>query len=155
MIVKTTLEERGTITPQEIEMLERANKMAIVFDEDSPELTEEDLKGFHPKGKLGRGFAKVRAGQGIAKTMGELESMAEETRIAQPQLPAPADVDPHPRLLLEGQGIHAGEGFTALFPDGWHDITLEVSWEPTGPGYWYISTPGFRDICPIWLIVKV
>ena len=57
MIVKTTLEERGAITPQEIEMLERASKMAILFDEDSPELTEEDLKGFHPKGKLGKGLA--------------------------------------------------------------------------------------------------
>lgn len=52
-------------------------------------------------------------------------------------------------------GVHAGEGFTALFPDGWHDITLEVSWEPTGPGCWYISTPGFSDICPIGLFVKI
>lgn len=48
-------------------------------------------------------------------------------RIAQLQLPDPADADPHPRLLLEGYGVHAGQGFTALFPDGWHDITLEVS----------------------------
>ena len=107
------------------------------------------------KEKLERGIAKVRAGQGIVKTMEELERMAEEMRIAQLQLPDPADVDPHPRLLLEGRGIHAGEGFTALFPDGWHDINLEVSWEPTGPGCWYISTPGFRDICPIGLFVKV
>lgn len=52
--------------------------------------------------------------------------------IAQLQLPDPADADPHPRLLLEGYGIHAGQWFTALFPDGWHDITLEVSWEPEG-----------------------
>ena len=106
------------------------------------------------KEKLERGIAQVRAGQGIVKTMEELERMAEEMRIAQLQLPDPADADPHPRLLLEGRGIHAGEGFTALFPDGWHDITLEVSWEPTGPGCWYISTPGFRDICPIGLFVK-
>ncbi len=96
------------------------------------------------KEKLERGIAQVRAGQGIVKTMEELERMAEEMRIAQLQLPDPADVDPHPRL-----------GFTALFPDGWHDINLEVSWEPTGPGCWYISTPGFRDICPIGLFVKV
>ena len=47
-----------------------------------------------------------------------------DDRIAQLQLPDPADADPHPRLLLEGRGIHAGKGFTALFPDGWHDITL-------------------------------
>lgn len=106
--------------------------------------------------KLERGLAQVRAGQGITKTMEELEHMAEdEVRIAQLQLPDPADSDPHPRLLLEGRGIHAGECFSALFPDGWHDITLEVSWEPTGPGCWYISTPGFGDICPIGLLVKV
>ena len=155
MIVKTTLEERGAITPQEIEMLERASKMAIVFDEDSPELTEEDLKGFHSEGKLGKGLVQVRAGQGIVKTMEELERMAEETKIAQIQLPDPADADPHPRMLLEGRGIHAGEWFSALFPDGWHDVTLEVSWEPTGPGCWYISTPGFENVCPIGLFVKV
>lgn len=29
------------------------------------------------------------------------------------------------------------------------------SWEPTGPGCWYISTPGFEDVCPIGLFVKV
>ena len=75
--------------------------------------------------------------------------------VAQLQLPDPADADPHPRLLLEGDGVHAGQGFTALFPDGWHDITLEVSWEPTGPGCWYISTPGFEGVCPIGLFVKV
>lgn len=51
----------------------------------------------------------------------------DKERIAQIQLPDPADDDPHPRLLLEGYGIHAGQGFTALFPDGWHEITLEVS----------------------------
>ena len=47
----------------------------------------------------------------------------DKERIAQLQLPDPADADPHPRLLLEGYGIHAGQWFTALFPDGWHDIT--------------------------------
>ena len=79
----------------------------------------------------------------------------DKERIAQLQLPDPSDNDPHPRLLLEGEGVHAGQGFTALFPDGWHDITLEVAWEPEGPGCWYISTPGFRDVCPIGLFVKV
>ena len=43
---QTTLEERGSITQEEIEMLERAKNLPIVFDEDSPELTKEDLKGF-------------------------------------------------------------------------------------------------------------
>ena len=79
----------------------------------------------------------------------------DKERIAQLQLPDPADNDPHPRLLLEGEGVHAGQGFTALFPDGWHDITLEVAWEPEVPGCWYISTPGFKGVCPIGLFVKV
>ena len=73
----------------------------------------------------------------------------DKERIAQLRLPDPADDDPHPRLLLEGYGIHAGQGFTALFPDGWHEITLEVAWEPTGPACWYISTPGFEGVCPL------
>lgn len=46
MVIRTTLEERGPITPEEMEMLKKASKAPIVFDEDSPELTEEDLKGF-------------------------------------------------------------------------------------------------------------
>lgn len=46
MVIRTTLEERGAITQEEIEMLDRAGKMPLVFDEDSPELTEEELKGF-------------------------------------------------------------------------------------------------------------
>ena len=46
MVIKTTLEELGSITQEEIEMLERAKNLPIVFDEDSPELTEKDLKGF-------------------------------------------------------------------------------------------------------------
>lgn len=46
MVIRTTLEERGSITPEEIEMLTRASSLPIVFDEDSPELTVEDLKGF-------------------------------------------------------------------------------------------------------------
>lgn len=43
----------------------------------------------------------------------------DKERIAQLQLPNPADEDPHPRLILEGDGVHAGQGVTALFPDGW------------------------------------
>lgn len=54
-------------------------------------------------------------------------------RLGQIRLPAPEDFDPHPRLLLNGRGIHAGETFHALFPDGWREITIEMSWEPEGP----------------------
>lgn len=79
----------------------------------------------------------------------------EKSGIYQIQLPDPSDRDPHPRLLVGGCGIHAGATFSALMPDGkWHEITLEVSWEPEGPGCWYISTPGYLDVCPIGLFVK-
>ena len=48
-------------------------------------------------------------------------------RLGQIRLPAPEDFDPHPRLLLNGRGIHAGETFHALFPDGWREITIPFS----------------------------
>ena len=76
-------------------------------------------------------------------------------KISQLKLPAPDDHDPHPRLLLDGHGIHAGSCFQALFPDGWHDITLEIAWEQTGLACWYISTPGYDGICPVGLFVKI
>lgn len=76
-------------------------------------------------------------------------------RIAQLALPDPMDKDLHPRLLVNGYGVHAGDSFTALFPDGWKDITLEISWEDTGPYCWYISTPGFEGLCPIGLFVQI
>ena len=75
-------------------------------------------------------------------------------KIAQIHLPDPSDSDPHPRLILDGYGVHAGQGFTALFPDGWHEITLEMKCEQTGAACWYISTPGFEDVCPVGLFVK-
>ena len=54
----------------------------------------------------------------------------DKERIAQLQLPDPADDDPHSRLL-------------------W------LARDPTGPGCWYISTPGFEGVCPVGLFVKV
>ena len=75
-------------------------------------------------------------------------------RISQIKLPDPNDRDPHPRLLVDGEGIHAGQGFKARFPNGWHDITLEVIWEITGPACWYISTPGYEDVCPVGLFAE-
>ncbi|MDY3690987.1 MAG: hypothetical protein SO072_03345 [Dysosmobacter sp.] len=82
--------------------------------------------------------------------MGHLDTK----RISQLRLPDPRDTDPHPRLLLNGYGIHAGQGFTALMPDGWQDITLEVDWDTLGPGCWYISTPGYTKVCPVGLFVR-
>ena len=70
-------------------------------------------------------------------------------------LPDVHDKDPHPRLLCGGIGIHSGQIFCALLPDGrWHEITLEIAWDMEGPGCWYISTHEYRDICPIGLFVK-
>ena len=39
-------------------------------------------------------------------------------KVAQLKLPDPADEDPHPRLMLGGNGIHAESSYTALFPNG-------------------------------------
>ena len=46
MIVRTTLEQRGPITKEEIQTLHQAEKMPVVFDDDSPMLTEDDLRRF-------------------------------------------------------------------------------------------------------------
>ncbi len=46
MIVRTTLEQRGPVTEEEIRILHQAEKMPAIFDDDSPELTEDDLKRF-------------------------------------------------------------------------------------------------------------
>lgn len=73
------------------------------------------------------------------------------TPVAQIQLPSPDDQDPHPRLLFQGGGIHAGDTFIAWLPDGWHEITLEVSWNDAGPNCWYICDPALRNICPVGL----
>lgn len=75
--------------------------------------------------------------------------------VSQLKLPAPEDHDPHPRLLLNGYGIHAGSCYTALFPDGWHEISLEIRWDVTGPGCWYIDDPEYQDICPVGLFVRI
>lgn len=75
-------------------------------------------------------------------------------KLGQIQLPAPEDTDPYPRLLLNGRGIHAGETFRALFPDGWREITLETSQKPEAPAAGTSPTPVFTHICPIGLFVK-
>lgn len=61
----------------------------------------------------------------------------------------------HELLAQVAQVHHTGR--PDLFRAGGRKYTdtLEVSWEPTGPGCWYISTPGFEGVCPIGLFVKV
>ena len=46
MIVRTTLEQRGPITKEEIQKLHQTEKIPAVFDDDSPMLTEDDLRRF-------------------------------------------------------------------------------------------------------------
>ena len=62
-------------------------------------------------------------------------------RLGQIRLPSPEDTDPQLRLLLNGRGIHAGETFRALFPDGWREITLEMSQSPKAPTAGTSPTP--------------
>lgn len=46
MTIRTTLEDRGPITPEELALLKKAAEAPIVFDEDCPELTAQELKKF-------------------------------------------------------------------------------------------------------------
>ena len=50
-------------------------------------------------------------------------------------------------------GDYAGCRECHITPD-WL-LIYEVDGEPTGPGCWYISTPGFEGVCPVGLFVKV
>ncbi len=46
MIITTTLKENKPLTTEQRKMLEEAAKYPITFDEDCPELTDEQLKKF-------------------------------------------------------------------------------------------------------------
>lgn len=54
MLVETTFNPNEPLTQEEMEMLEKAEKMTPVFDEDSPELTEEELQEFKRVNRLER-----------------------------------------------------------------------------------------------------
>ena len=47
MIVRKEIDITKPLTPEELEMLKEAEAAPIVFDEDCPELTEEQLAEFH------------------------------------------------------------------------------------------------------------
>lgn len=70
------------------------------------------------------------------------------------QLPATAGADPSPSLLLNGVDIQPGD-YKVRLPSGWQVVTIEIKQGITGPGCWYISTPGFTHICPIGLFVEL
>ena len=46
MVVRKDIDINKPLTEEEIKMLENAEKMPIVYDEDSPELTDEQFKQF-------------------------------------------------------------------------------------------------------------
>lgn len=47
MIVRKEIDITKPLTPEELEMLKEAEAAPIVFDEDCPELTKEQLSEFH------------------------------------------------------------------------------------------------------------
>ena len=47
MIVHETLEPGNPLTDEEMKMLEKASEMPISYDEDSPELSDEELAQFY------------------------------------------------------------------------------------------------------------
>lgn len=46
MIVQKEIDVTAPLTPEQKEMIKKASKMPIVYDEDSPELTDEELAQF-------------------------------------------------------------------------------------------------------------
>ena len=76
--------------------------------------------------------------------------------IAQIRLADVPENDAHPRLQVDGRGVHCGEPFQAYLPDcsgrwNWGNIRIELDWSKDYPACWVI--PGRRDISPIGLFV--
>ena len=143
MVEQLTQQERQAVSSGEIsfgQAKQIAQERASQEETGTSSGLEQDTTG------TGTGSAPQRGKKG-RKTW-------DREKVSQIQLPDANDGDPHPRLLLEGEGIHAGQCFTALLPNGWHEIALEVAWDVEGPGCWYISTPEYRGVCPIGLFVK-
>lgn len=81
-------------------------------------------------------------------------------KLGQIQMPAPEDFDPHPRLLLNGRGIHAGETFHALFPDGWREITISarkrsLRWSIKGGFVQEMETVTLRERSPLFRFLSL
>lgn len=53
-IVRKEIDISKPLTQEEIEMLHRAETMPVTFDEDSPELTDEQLKEFRRVSEINR-----------------------------------------------------------------------------------------------------
>ncbi len=172
--MKSTGEFTGPIQKGVAELLHVSDRQVRTYHTMAEQLTQEE-KDAVATGGMTFGDAKQVAVERAAENKapkktgtgsgfsGKAEKKSSRTKsqgwnrekIAQMTLPDTQDKDPHPRLLCDGVGIHSGQTFNALLPDGrWHDITLEITWDVEGPGCWYISNPEYRDICPIGLFVK-
>ena len=172
--MKSTGEFTGPIQKGVAELLHVSDRQVRTYHTMAEQLTQEE-KDAVATGGMTFGDAKQVAVERAAENKapkktgtgsgfsGKAEKKSSRTKsqgwnrekIAQITLPDAKDDDSHPRLLCGGVGIHCGEVFSALLPDGrWHDTTLEIIWDVEGPGCWYISNPEYRDICPIGLFVK-
>lgn len=75
--------------------------------------------------------------------------------VYQIQPPAPEDQDEHPRLMVNGRGLHAGELLEVMLPGCWLTVRLEIDESRTGPGCWYIADPPeLREVCPLGLFAR-
>ena len=157
MVEQLTQQERQAVSSGEISF-GQAKQIAIDRASTAETGTSSGLEQDTAETGTGSGLEQDTAGTGTGSgpKKGKRGGKAwDREKVSQIHLPDPADSDPHPRLLLEGEGVHAGQSFTALLPNGWHEITLEVTWDVEGPGCWYISTPGYQNVCPVGLFVKI
>lgn len=76
-------------------------------------------------------------------------------RVCQLKFSEAAGQDQHPRLTLDGADVQPGRSLKVRLPDGWHIVTVELRREVSGPACWYISTPGYTNVCPIGLFAEL
>ena len=60
-----------------------------------------------------------------------------------------------PLLMCNREPLESGARVTALFPDGWHYIRLELTGQDGGSPEWTISTPEYAEYSPVGLFVRL
>lgn len=76
-------------------------------------------------------------------------------RVCQIKLSETVGQDQYLHLMLDGVSIQPGRSLKVRLPNGWHTVTLERRQEATDPFCWYISTPGYANVCPIGLFAEL
>lgn len=61
----------------------------------------------------------------------------------------------NPCLILDDNEVQAGASLKVLLPGRWKTVTVDIRPDVAGPERWYISTPGFKRVCPIGLFVEM